>query len=281
MKNTTYIEPKQLLIYLMQPSCNQTRISSWETVSSNWNRTTQYDSLFQEAFPIKSLPFIDKSKKRPVIILHCGPKTGSTTLRLACRHELEKSCVIVSKGIIRPHAYVDSKRFYPMVRSCNKTHYFCAKSITMPIDVPTFNDAYFIHMFPFRNYDDWAKSALKQSYDRGGKTECDKVEKLFFERNCTNSQMEIDFRKYGKTDLSVYKEYVVRRMNEKNENHLILLYYHRELDGTIKFLSETYEIPILDGSDGNHKGNRPNGTCDKILLKKFHECFSWQLTKLT
>lgn len=100
-------------------------------------------------------------------------------------------------------------------------------------------------------------------------------------KNCTDSHMEIDFRKYGKTDLSIYKEYVVRRMNEKNENHLILLYFHRELDGILKFLSKTYDIPNLAGSDGNKKGNRPNGTCDKIVLEKFHECFSWQLTNLT
>jgi len=275
------LTPQHLPIFLLQSSKKKVHLSNWGTVASGWNRTTQYEDLIQLSHQNQALPNIDKSKKRPIIIMHCGPKSGSTTLRKACKVELEQSCGIISKkGSSNPYAYMNSEKFYSMVRSCNNTHHFCAKNITMPIDIPAFDDIHFIHMFPFRNYDEWAKSALKQQFDRGGSVGCAKTEHLFFERNCHNSNMEIDFRKYSKTDLAMYKEYVVRRVNEKNEDHSIVLYHHRELDESLTFLSEVYDIPRLKGSDGHGKSFRPEGTCDHKLLKKFHECFSWQLTGL-
>mmetsp|Transcript_3293 Transcript_3293/g.6651 ORF Transcript_3293/g.6651 Transcript_3293/m.6651 type:complete len:333 (-) Transcript_3293:204-1202(-) len=271
----------QLPIFLLQSSTKNVYITNWGTVSSGWNRTAQYDDLIVMSQPNKTLPNIDTSKKRPVIIMHCAPKSGSTTLRNACKEELLSSCGLTStKRKIFPYAYMDTEKFYPMVRFCNKTHHFCAKDITMPIDIPTFDDAFFIHMFPFRNYDEWAISALKQQYVRSGNEGCSKLERLFFDQNCTQSRMEMDFRQYGKTYLAKYKEYVVRRINEKNEGHSILLYHHHDLHDTLTFLSEFYNIPQLKGSNGHGKSSRPEGTCDNKLLKKFHECFSWKLTKL-
>ncbi|KAL7459995.1 hypothetical protein ACHAXS_000464 [Conticribra weissflogii] len=276
------LAPQQLPIFLIQSSKKKVHLSTWGTIASVWNRTTQYEDLIQISQQNQTLPNIDKTKKRPIIIIHCGPKSGSTTLRKACKRELEQTCGIISKkGSTNPYAYMDTKKFYPMVRSCNNTHHFCAKNITMPNNIPVFDDIHFIHMFPFRNYDEWAKSALKQQFDRGGNVGCSKTEHLFFERNCHNSNMEIDFRKYGKTDLAMYKEYVVRRVNEKHEDHSILLYHHRELDESLTFLSTVYDIPRLKGSDGHGKLFRPEGTCDDKLLEKFHKCFSWQLTELS
>mmetsp|Transcript_20360 Transcript_20360/g.38461 ORF Transcript_20360/g.38461 Transcript_20360/m.38461 type:complete len:151 (+) Transcript_20360:623-1075(+) len=149
-------------------------------------------------------------------------------------------------------------------------------------------DVEFIHMFPFRNYDDWAASALKQQFDRGGENGCDKLKKLFVNRKCKPSQMELDIRQYGKADLSRFADSVVQRritMKEKKkgeeERHTILLYFHRDLDKTLTLLHTLYGIPLLPGSDGKGKEKRPEGTCDASLLKTFHECFSHQLMELT
>jgi hypothetical protein len=177
-----------------------------------------------------------------------------------------------------PPGYMNETELYPLIRSCTKTNHFCTKETVMPLDLPTFDDTTFIHMFPFRTYDEWAASALKQAYDRGGTNGCNKAEMLIDQ--CEPSRMEIDFRKYGKTDLSNFKELVVPRMNEKNEAHIFILYYHRDLDEVLAMLSNVYEIPLLPGSDGHGKSTRPEGTCDESILRKFHDCFSHQLMEL-
>ena len=148
----------------------------------------------------------------------------------------------------------------------------------MPIDVPVFNDTTFIHMFPFRTYDEWARSALKQAFDRGGQRGCDSASKLIDE--CVPSRMEIDFRKYGKTDLSKFKEVAVQRMNDYNESHIFILYHHRELEKVLQILSGVYNVPNLPGSDGHGKLKRPEGTCDDGILDRYHDCFSHQLMEL-
>lgn len=173
---------------------------------------------------------------------------------------------------------MDETELYPLIRSCSNTNHFCTKETVMPIDVPTFEDTTFIHMFPFRTYDEWAASAMKQAFDRGGLTECSRAERLVDQ--CIPSNMEIDFRKYGKTDLSNFKELVVPRMNKKNESHIFILYFHRDLDKVLTMLSGGYKIPLLPGSDGHGKETRPEGTCDQSILKKFHDCFSSELMEL-
>ena len=277
--NSNATTSQTLPILLLEASTNSSYITTWGDIATGWNRTAQYEELIQNAKPIPSLPIIDKSAKRPVVIIHCGPKTGSTTLRTACKRNYEKTCGIFDNKR-DPQAYLNTTGFYPLVRSCPDTYHFCAKNITMPLDVPTFEDTQFIHMFPFRNYDEWAKSALKQQFDRGREKECAKREKQMFEKNCKPSSMELDFRKYGKTDLSMYKEYVVKRMNQKSEKHMFLLYHHRELNDVLELLSDLYKIPTLPGSNGHEKDERPEGTCDDKLLDKFHECFSSKLMEL-
>lgn len=152
----------------------------------------------------------------------------------------------------------------------------------MPYDVPAFQNVLFIHMFPFRNYDDWAASALKQQYDRGREAGCNKTKDLW-EDNCTPSRMEIDIGKYGKAELARFKEGVVQRMNgdKKMEHHVFLLYHHRELNDVLDKLNDLYDIPALPGSDGKGKERRPEGTCDGEMLEMFHDCFSSQLMELT
>ena len=161
--------------------------------------------------------------------------------------------------------------------------------------VPIYDNALFIHMFPFRMYDEWARSALKQQYDARGSEGCNTAKSLLEE--CKHNSMEIDFRKYGKTQLSKFKEGVIQRMNwydnddEKkketimmnDEKHVFLLYHHRELNRVLETLSVVLDIPLLPGSDGKGKEVRPEGTCvnDTKLLQMFHDCFSSELMELT
>ena len=281
----THFETNDLPIYLVQSSTNETFLASWGSVAMNWNRTTQYEDLVSVAMQAQALPEIH-SGRRPVIIIHCGPKTGSTTLRKACRINMRETCGIWEKSRGRGSpGYMDGSKLFPLIERCNSTHHFCAKEITVPLDLPNFSDLEFVHMFPFRNYDEWAQSALKQQYDRNQEKGCNKTYNKFL-RDCTHDHMELDFRKYGKTELSKFKEGVVERMNRGNvtdsqrEYHTFILYHHRELDDVLKRLSKVYDIPYLPGSDGHGKAKRPEGTCKEYILDKYHDCFSDQLTKL-
>eukprot|EP00584_Thalassiosira_punctigera_P009039 CAMPEP_0172529076 /NCGR_PEP_ID=MMETSP1067-20121228/3247_1 /TAXON_ID=265564 ORGANISM="Thalassiosira punctigera, Strain Tpunct2005C2" /NCGR_SAMPLE_ID=MMETSP1067 /ASSEMBLY_ACC=CAM_ASM_000444 /LENGTH=399 /DNA_ID=CAMNT_0013313065 /DNA_START=26 /DNA_END=1225 /DNA_ORIENTATION=+ len=274
-----------LPIYLLDLTSNQTAQTTWGILAERWNRTTQYGDLFEMATSVPSLPSpVTISVRRTVVMIHCGPKTGSTTLRKACKLNLIKTCegMELKKGQHYPEGYMDEDKLYPLIRRCTNTSHFCAKEIDMPPsfgDVPPFGDVTFVHMFPFRNYDDWAASALKQAYDRSGERGCKKTGELL--ERCEPSRMEIDFRKYGKTELSRFKEGVMQRMREgRGEDHMFLLYYHRELNQVLERLSDAYGVPLLPGADGKGKEKRRKGTCNAKLLRKFHNCFSSELMNL-
>eukprot|EP00956_Cyclotella_meneghiniana_P010155 scaffold14002_cov43-Cyclotella_meneghiniana.AAC.1 len=68
----------------------------WGTLVTAWNRTATYTDLMTLADSITHLPPVDRNK-RSVIMLHCGPKSGSTTLRVACGKNLEATCGITSQ----------------------------------------------------------------------------------------------------------------------------------------------------------------------------------------
>ena len=70
-------------------------------------------------------------------------------------------------------------------------------------------------------------------------------------------------------------------MNDRGEQHMFVLYDHRELNDALGMLSDAYGVPMLPGSDGREKGVRPPGTCDDEMLRMFHDCFSSQLMELT
>lgn len=271
-----------LPIYLHQSSTNLTARTTWGTVAARWNRTAEYDDLLRDAAPVRSLPAARSSARRTAIMIHCGPKTGSTTLRRACRKNLERTCEGVERGRNSfPEGYMDESKLYPLMRRCANTTHFCAKEVDLPAsfdDVPLYDDVRFVHMFPFRNYDEWAASAMKQQHDRGGERACAKAEEKL--QDCVPSHMEIDLRKYGKTELARFKRGVVPRMAE-GEEHVFLLYHHRELNDVLARLSDAYGVPLLPGSDGKGKAKRPEGTCDPKLLRMYHECFSSQLMDIS
>ena len=297
--------PATLPIYLLDASANRTAAMAWDALAARWDRDTRYEDLLGAASAVPSLPLPPSSSdddddatknnttsyssssppprpRRVVVMIHCGPKMGSTTLRLACRHNLEKTCDGVespSRGH-KPAGYMDGSVLYPLIRRCANTTHFCVKEMLMPMEVPTYRDdvSMFVHMFPFREYDEWASSAMKQQYDRGGSKACDRTERLL--ERCEDNNMEIDFRKYGKVRLSEFKDDVLRRAERMNESHAFLLYHHLELTEVLRRLSDVYGVPLLPKSNEKRKEKRPEGNCDARLLEMFHRCFSSGLMKL-
>jgi len=290
------ITKADLPIYLLQPDTDQTVQIKWEKLAQMWNRTIQYEDIVQHSTPISSLPPLPSSNLRRVVMLHTSPKMGSSTIREACSVNYEKTCGIPYKAVnMKPYhgqsinrpprpiplGYQDGKTLYPMMRKCRNTSHFCVKDIILPTGIPTYDDVMFVHMFPFRNYNEFAKSALKQRYDVDGNSGCSRVKSLLGE--CKPGRYELDLRQYSKTQLSRFKEEVVQRMNDRNEHHIFLLYHHGELDSVLDKLSGVYNIPRLPGSNGTRNEVRPKGTCEdsKKLLDMYHDCFSDELMELT
>eukprot|EP00581_Thalassiosira_minuscula_P000409 CAMPEP_0183743514 /NCGR_PEP_ID=MMETSP0737-20130205/65258_1 /TAXON_ID=385413 /ORGANISM="Thalassiosira miniscula, Strain CCMP1093" /LENGTH=623 /DNA_ID=CAMNT_0025979135 /DNA_START=17 /DNA_END=1888 /DNA_ORIENTATION=+ len=319
-----------LPIYLLNTSINATAVTTWGTLLKSWNRTAEYSHLWNVSTEIPSLPYPlqhsqqsqtqanTNGNRRTIILIHCGPKTGSTTLRVACKKNYERTCPMHAIHPPRTHeplGYMDESKLYPLIDKCRDTTHFCAKEITIPPSLaaqeqtspsntqlqhyPLYTNTTFLHLFPFRNYNEWSASALKQQFDRGHQKGCDKQLKLL-QNNCTESHMELDLRKYGKVVLSKFKDGAVRRMLAQqktmphpreeprerhleqpgeegaasspsspilSEQHIFLLYHHRQLNSVLSTLAHTYRIPTLPGSDRHGKSKRPEGTCDKNILK--------------
>lgn len=71
----SFITKQQLPIYLLQPDTLAVSQTTWGTLVTEWNRTTKYSDLIRISNPTSSLPSIQRGK-RPVILIHCGPKSG-------------------------------------------------------------------------------------------------------------------------------------------------------------------------------------------------------------
>jgi len=142
----------------------------------------------------------------------------------------------------------------------------------------------FVHMFPFRNYDEWTVSALHQIYYRDGEEGCREAGKLLDE--CLPHWLELDFEKYTKSILSnfVVRYRALRSSGNKayDRHHIVLLYDYRNLHETLMWLNESYGVPLLPGTNDKVNSARPDESCseEESLLGKFHDCFSGDLAGL-
>ena len=144
---------------------------------------------------------------------------------------------------------------------------------------PSIEGVTFLHLYPFRKYDEWTASALKQPYDRKGERGCQELRALM--DRCEDKHGELSFWKYPKAQMSEALPVAMRRINERKEVHFVALYPFREIHRLLEMLSDEYRIPMMIGSNGTEHAHRPrNRTCDTAILDRFHECFTAGLTKL-
>mmetsp|Transcript_22788 Transcript_22788/g.28719 ORF Transcript_22788/g.28719 Transcript_22788/m.28719 type:complete len:227 (+) Transcript_22788:158-838(+) len=142
------VSSESLPIYLIDMSnISQPNIavSTWGNIAPHWNRTTQYSNLLNLATTVpSSLPnqqynnTINNKKRRQIILIHCGPKLGSSTLRKACEENMEQTCPQINFTAYINHAEVEEKgpagyfggdRMLSLMNECVDTHYFCVRDI--------------------------------------------------------------------------------------------------------------------------------------------------------
>jgi len=276
-------------IYLSDPSTGQISSMEWNLLSSQWDRQTTFSHLLQSInnplLPTTttntSIPFLPN--KKIITIFHLSPKSGSSTLRKACLETQYDTCHKPRKGpnMKWPDGYLSPRALVKLMHECTSTHHYCVKHQPLILNYTTMYDtSTFLHVFPFRQYDEWVASALKQIHFRDGDDGCNEAEELL--DRCQPHKYELDFGKYGKSYLAyfIHSLRMVRKSRKNrgtvNAHHHILLYDYTTLDGTMQGLNRLYGVPLLKGTDEKENSVRPGGTCggEMRMLDKFHDCFS-------
>lgn len=266
-----------LPIHLLHPSANRSSVLPWSALAAAWDRRATFDDLAALA-QRSALPSVPPGH-RVVLVLHCAPKMGSSTLRAACRENYRHSCGLEPLFPTDPNGYAQVDELARLVRRCTTTHHFCLRLGMFTNRTAGMEKISFFHLYPFRTYDAWAVSALKQPFDNDGEQGCTFLRRMM--ATCTDNHGELAFFKYPKARMSEAGPIVARRMTELGEAHHTVAYPFREVDAVLAALGARYGIPRLRGSDGRMKTvHRTNGTCDSSILDRFHECFSDRLAAL-
>jgi hypothetical protein len=189
-----------------------------------------------------------------------------------------------------PDGYRSPTRLIQLLIHCPNTKHFCQmEGIPLTLGYITNTQVYttrtFLHMFPFRQYNAWSKSALHQVSYRDGEMGCNDTKLLVEE--CIPHRYELDFDKYTKSNMAKFIRSLlhvassstmtssssttvagVRNKDEENEyydddddnyhynkedvmsRHQILLYDYSYLHETLHFLSSNYYgITNLPGTE--------------------------------
>ncbi|KAL7471318.1 hypothetical protein ACHAXS_011647 [Conticribra weissflogii] len=268
-------------------------VSSFQHIARNWNRSTTYEDILQLTTPLESPHSTQtQSKRRKVLIIHCLPKMASTTLRRACWENLRATCGVVSLKR-DPMGYSNMNDLSQLISKCNKTHHFCVMGghvnsenfPNMRENNVSSSPAHFefIHLFPFRNFDDWSRSALKQIFvghsDAGCETTNDRLD------SCA-SFLELDYSKYSKPAVAGMirgqGNFNLNMLHHDNETHIgsihhYFLYNSSQLLPTLVQMSNHFHLPMLPYIDMKYKQKREEGICSDLILQKFHDCFDEKL----
>ena len=304
------LQPANVPIYLSEISGGAVYAIDYHYLTSIWDRNTTYEHILEQAQ--QRTPYynnttttnnaqtslqhalMNNKDNNITIIFHTVPKTASSTMRKSCVEVQHDVCNLPreSNRGTWPDGYRTPKRLTQLFEICPTTFHFCVKG---PIPVTRnytqfYNTRTFLHMFPFRNYNEWTRSALHQIAYRdildGNTTKgCDETVELLNE--CLPHKYELDFHKYTKSVLAMWmKSYNhAIRMNGDGvveQHHTILLYNYLHLDETLNWLSESYGAPQIKGTDRKINSVRPDKSCrdEEEMLNKFHDCFSDDLAGL-
>ena len=143
----------------------------------------------------------------------------------------------------------------------------------------------FVHMVPFRNFDDWVESAIKQLYVSD---ECNMTARLL--DRCYGYR-ELYVELYPKMVLSLlvgmtFDSHKARKGKDEShkagkgkDKHHIMLYNYVEADRVIAEVSAFFGVEPLRHTGNRYKTQRDEGTCQREISRKFHACYDDTLAK--
>jgi len=142
-------------IRIVDPSINETSVLNWSLLSKSlWNETTTFGQLLKSGNS-SALPSIGAGQ-RAVVILHLSPKMGSLTLRFACKNLLKDKCQVENEKRKDPPGYDNVTELSKLIVRCKSINHFCL--MRDMFDPGLFEDIAFLHLYPFRQYDEWTLS---------------------------------------------------------------------------------------------------------------------------
>ena len=269
------------------------KVLDWSVLSSQWRSNSSYADFLKYSQSVNMDTIVASSNedghRRIIMILHNHPKMASTTLRRACWENLKSSCNVVSTSR-DPMGYSNANDLATLMEQCRNTYHFCVggwhyradnfpnatnrstsssfSSLAIPIT--------FVHMFPFRNFNEWVESALKQIFVGHSDAGCSEAHKRL---DTCNGWLELDFEKYSKRTMASMIDIMSVRDNDL-WNHIFFLYDYRTVQTTLTLMSHAFHTPMLSYLDMTYKQNRREGSCPIESLQKFHDCFDTQLLEL-
>ena len=312
----TFTRSQQFFVYVVQnaeknPGGLQWSEVRWKELVLNWGRTTTFDDLIGMTTVLHNT---NKSKQQQQqllqegimkrkLILHCLPKAASTTLRRACYKHMKETCPEIEFPPQQdPYGYRNVTHFFEAVTKCKDIDHFCIQGgdAGMSVinhegssqDTKNGNDDrepfHFIHMVPFRTYDEWVESAIKHIYTIDG--HCNRINILLDE--CLGYR-ELYFELYPKSVLALLTGMTFNANGNKGisrngnkgisskDKHHILLYNYQDVSTIVTTVSEFFDIDPMPRTEIRHK-EKPgddDGTCPAIISEKFHTCNDETLMK--
>jgi len=273
----------------------------WKELVLNWNPETKFDTLLGMATPlhdkknIKLPSFEEEGIMSKKFVLHCLPKAASTTLRRACYEHQKESCPEIEFPQQQdPFGYRKVDDFFYAVKKCKDINHFCVQGGDANMSIINYKGSdtddtqkkgdetkddnldrepfHFIHMVPFRNYNNWVESAIKQIYTIDGS--CNRIDKLLDE-GCFGYR-ELYFELYPKIVLSMLTGMAFDANGDENvskDKHHILLYNYVDVSTIVTRVSDYFDIEPMSGTNSRKKEVRAEGTCPSEISEKFHTCY--------
>lgn len=280
-------------IYVVQSGATQTSRLRWSEVRwkelvRNWGRKTTFSDLLDMSERLVSGakdPKLGKGQRwmKKKLILHCLPKAASTTLRRACYKNMKDNCPAIEFPRQQdPFGYTNVGDFFTAVKECTDLNHFCVQGGNADMSVINYEGEkdvsgerepfHFIHMVPFRNFDDWVESAIKHIFFIDGN--CDRVDKILDQ--CLGYR-ELYMELYPKAVLSLLTGMTFDAngndiSSSTKDKHHILLYDYKDVDGIVSSVSDYFDMDPLPRTNRRHKESDETGTCPAGISKKFHDC---------
>ncbi|KAL7542046.1 hypothetical protein ACHAXR_011460 [Thalassiosira sp. AJA248-18] len=251
----------------------------WGDLVENWGRNTTFDNLLQVSTSLKQdrRANSDEVTMQKKLVLHCLPKAASTTLRRACYNNLKENCKAIEfPKQPDPFGYRKIDDFFRAVKGCGDVNHYCVQGgdakmsiINYEKDVDGRDPIHFVHMVPFRKFDDWVESAIKQISLSG---DCNRADKIL--EQCYGFR-ELYMELYPKSVLSLLIgmafEANIKGLNGRDKHH-ILIYNYKDVDNIVTEVSDFFGMDPLPRTSRTFKQERGEETCPKEISEKFHEC---------
>ena len=200
------------------------------------------------------------SDNRVVMLWHAVPKTAGTTVRRAIFKHMDDTCPNAGEAATQQGAFRSVATLHQLITNCINTSDFGlgGRMTFRPLEN---NDGIIIvHTLAFRNYEEWANSALNQIVKVFGVQHCKTVREYL--RECEDYR-ELSFYQYTKTQLK-------RIRKSLSKQNIVIVYNYRDTDLFHSTIRSQLDMPPLKLETYNT--NRTTEKCPDDVLEMFYNC---------